>query len=124
MEEDIACLGPDHPAIIHAQQPFAQILSGASLLPDQGAVFPGVWDPPKDQEYSTDMFTAAFFRGVEEASKFLPTDTADNLPRSKETSGRRDSHSVGGDELEADAGRTTSPQSNRRKPAPARCLKK
>ncbi|CAM0149593.1 unnamed protein product [Urochloa decumbens] len=81
-EEGVADLGP---ALLHAQQPFAQILSGA----------------PSDSEYSADMFTAAFFRGVEEATKFLP---ADKLLTTKEStaggSGR-------GDELEAEAGRSS-----------------
>ncbi|CAL4982443.1 unnamed protein product [Urochloa decumbens] len=81
-EEGVADLGP---ALLHAQQPFAQILSAAP------------------SEYSADMFTAAFFRGVEEATKFLH---ADKLLRTKEStaggSGR-------GDELEAEAeaGRTS-----------------
>ncbi|XP_066338691.1 scarecrow-like protein 14 [Miscanthus floridulus] len=105
-EDDLA----DHPALLHAQQPFAQILSGGPFLPDQGPVFPG--GSPEDKEYGTDMFTAAFFKGVEEASKFLPAYTAATL-LSNDTSGgggkgRRDRHTVGGDdELEADASRTS-----------------
>lgn len=103
----------DHPALLHAQQPFAQILSGAPFLPDQAPVFPG-GSQPEDKEYGTDMFTAAFFKGVEEASKFLPAYTAATLVGKDTRSGsgggkdRRDRHTVGGDdELEADAGRTS-----------------
>ncbi|KAJ1277368.1 hypothetical protein BS78_05G289600 [Paspalum vaginatum] len=104
-EEVVAGLGPDHPALLHAQQPFAQILSaGTSVLPDQGSIFAGDRGSPKDKEYSTDMFTAAFFRGVEEATKFLPAHTAQSL----ETGGGRGRHIAGGgDELEVDAGRTS-----------------
>ncbi|KAF8645832.1 hypothetical protein HU200_066077 [Digitaria exilis] len=108
-DDDVADLGADHPALLDAQQPFAQILFGAPFLPDQGPAFPG-----GGKEYSTDMFTAAFFKGVEEATKFLPTDTAGNpLLRTEEgsSSGRtcRDRHRGGGDddEVEAEAGRTT-----------------
>uniref|UniRef100_A0A0A9BCQ5 Uncharacterized protein n=1 Tax=Arundo donax TaxID=35708 RepID=A0A0A9BCQ5_ARUDO len=89
MEEDVGDLDPTHPALLHAQQPFSQILSSA-FLPDQGAVFPGgACDKgsvnnqdalrvrnkdllPGDKEYSKDMFTIAFFKGIEEAAKFLP----------------------------------------------------
>ena len=56
------------------------------------------------------MFTAAFFRGVDEATKFLPADTADKPLRSKESAGdrgRRDRHSSGGGEQEAEAGRAS-----------------
>jgi len=56
------------------------------------------------------MFTAAFFRGVDEATKFLPADTADEPLRSKESAGdrgRRDRHSSGGGEQEAEAGRAS-----------------
>ncbi|OQU84114.1 LOW QUALITY PROTEIN: hypothetical protein SORBI_3005G230400 [Sorghum bicolor] len=94
-EDDLA----DHPAFLH---PFTQILSGAPL-PDQAPVFPG-GTPPEDKEYRTDMFTAAFFKAVEEA-------TATLLARDTSSGGgkdRRDRHTVGGDdELEADAGRTS-----------------
>ncbi|PVH34643.1 hypothetical protein PAHAL_8G266500 [Panicum hallii] len=56
------------------------------------------------------MFTAAFFRGVEEATKFLPADTAEKPLRSKESAGgrgRRDRYSGGGGEQEAEAGRAS-----------------
>ncbi|CAN6226894.1 unnamed protein product [Urochloa humidicola] len=105
-EEGVADLGPDHPALLHAQRRFAQILSGAPSTPDQGPVF--AMDGGHGSEYSTDMFTAAFFRGVEEATKFLPADTAGKLLES--TAGGSDCgnrQSGGGDELEAEAGRTT-----------------
>jgi hypothetical protein len=115
-EDDVALaeLSPDHPALLHAQQPFSQILSGAPFSPDQGPVFPGDRGSPnhggghEKEEYSTDMFTAAFFRGVDEATKFLPADTADKPLRSKESAGgrgRRDRY-VGG-EQEAEAGRAS-----------------
>ncbi|PUZ45899.1 hypothetical protein GQ55_8G261300 [Panicum hallii var. hallii] len=113
-EEDVAELSPDHPALLYGQQPFCQILSGAPFSPDQGPVFPGDGGSLNgcghDKEYSTDMFTAAFFRGVEEATKFLPADTADKPLRSKESAGgrgRRDRYSSGGGEQEAEAGRAS-----------------
>jgi hypothetical protein len=113
-EEDVAELSPDHPALLYAQQPFCQILSGAPFSPDQGPVFPGdrgsLNGCGHDKEYSTDMFTAAFFRGVEEATKFLPADTAEKPLRSKESAGgrgRRDRYSGGGGEQEAEAGRAS-----------------
>ena len=40
-EDDVAELSPDHPALLHAQLPFSQILSGAPFSPDQDPVFPG-----------------------------------------------------------------------------------
>ena len=39
--DDVAELSPDHPALLHAQLPFSQILSGAPFSPDQDPVFPG-----------------------------------------------------------------------------------
>ncbi|KAG2559438.1 hypothetical protein PVAP13_8NG296200 [Panicum virgatum] len=112
--DDVAELSPDHPALLHAQLPFSQILSGAPFSPDQDPVFPGHRGSPNggghDKEYGTDMFTAAFFRGVDEATKFLPADTADEPLRSKESAGdrgRRDRHSSGGGEQEAEAGRAS-----------------
>ncbi|KAL6653854.1 hypothetical protein ACP70R_008778 [Stipagrostis hirtigluma subsp. patula] len=112
-EEDAGDVEPDHPALLQAQRPFAQILSGA-VSPDKGAVFPGgVGDPatptlgskdaPPVDEYSEDMFAIAFFKGLEEATKFLPASHAgDELLKEKGRRGRS-----GDDDLEAEAGRTT-----------------
>ncbi|TVU23268.1 hypothetical protein EJB05_25623, partial [Eragrostis curvula] len=108
-EEDVHDEHPDHPALLHAQQTFAQILSSASLS-DHAAAAAAL---PKDTIDNPDMFTAVFFKGVEEASKFLPADTDCKLVscgQPKEKFGdkvRRDRHGAGHEEMEAQVGRTS-----------------
>ncbi|CAO2198647.1 unnamed protein product [Urochloa humidicola] len=106
---------PDHPSLLQAQRPFAQILSDAAAATDGGsgalsrpAAFAGAawpYDPeelsrlllsrtcPPGREHShgpdlfsggqqrvdMDMLNAAFRKGMEEASKFLPTNNPANL---------------------------------------------
>ncbi|CAN6382181.1 unnamed protein product [Urochloa humidicola] len=95
-EEPVADLGPDQ--ILHAQQPFAQILHAQQP-------FAQILSGGHGNEYSADIFTAAFFRGVQEATKFLPADTAHMLLRTMESTAG-DSRPSGG-ELEAEAGRAS-----------------
>jgi hypothetical protein len=64
-----------------------------------------------NNEHNMDMFSTAFFKGMEEANKFLPTDSnlmASNQGQAKEKScrGRKDRYS----KLEADVGRTSKRQ--------------
>lgn len=91
---------PDHPALLRAQQPFAQILAsspssaaGASssssssdappsrpFFDDEAATaktFPTAAVHSVDHQYSggLDMVNMAFLKGMEEANKFLPTNT-------------------------------------------------
>ncbi|KAL6907970.1 hypothetical protein ACP4OV_002140 [Aristida adscensionis] len=114
MEEEEDDVGggvePDHPALLHAQQPFAQILAGGLFFPDQGAAFPGGKDalPFGEGEYSKDMVTFAFFKGVEEATRFLPGGHGGEQIGEEgggRGRGRRGSNDDGG--LEAEAGRAT-----------------
>ncbi|KQJ87053.1 scarecrow-like protein 14 [Brachypodium distachyon] len=117
----------DHPALLHAQQPFAQILYSSStlasaLLADQGDTsspssaifkFKGADEVGSllllaDREYSKDTFSTAFLKGMEEANKFLPANnnlTSDGQGKVKEKSGRgrKDRH----DELDIEVGRTS-----------------
>uniref|UniRef100_A0ACD6ALD8 Uncharacterized protein n=1 Tax=Avena sativa TaxID=4498 RepID=A0ACD6ALD8_AVESA len=93
-EDHFFFLYPDHPALLRAQQPFAQILvhsatssasalspsssssdataSASSASPHDGVQFSsdGNYFLPSDQ----DMLNLAFLKGMEEAQKFLPVD--------------------------------------------------
>ncbi|CAO2193311.1 unnamed protein product [Urochloa humidicola] len=109
---------PDHPSLLQAQRPFAQILSDTAAATDGGsgafsrpATFAGAawpYDPEElsgrllqsrthppglehshshgpdlfscgQQRVDMDMLNAAFRKGMEEASKFLPTNNDANL---------------------------------------------
>ncbi|KAM0836410.1 hypothetical protein ACQ4PT_062351 [Festuca glaucescens] len=132
MEEEEEHLDEDNPALLKAQWPFAQILSSSALnsalVADQGAILAGDMSSRSsaifkfkcvdevhsllllaDGEYNTDMFSTAFLKGMEEANRFLPTDSEltttrgqDQLKK-KSDRGRKERHG----ELEADVGRTT-----------------
>uniref|UniRef100_A0ACD6ANS5 Uncharacterized protein n=1 Tax=Avena sativa TaxID=4498 RepID=A0ACD6ANS5_AVESA len=141
-QEDDNDVDDDHPALLHAQRSFAQILYSSStlasaLLANQGDIsvmhsrslvkdsgvqsitsssffnFKGADEAGSllllaDNEYSRDMFSTAFFKGMEEANKFLPTYnnlTASSQGQAKEKSGRsrKDRYS----RLEAGDGRTS-----------------
>ncbi|PVH34641.1 hypothetical protein PAHAL_8G266200 [Panicum hallii] len=77
---------PDHPALLQAQLPFAQILSENTASPSVSADTearrgssdsdhsPTLGSPAAD--HATDMVTSAFLKGMEEATKFLPTNYA------------------------------------------------
>ncbi|TVU23269.1 hypothetical protein EJB05_25624, partial [Eragrostis curvula] len=108
MEEDIGENNffyqyPDHPVLLQAQLPFAQILSDAITTsncssaspdsPDTDSTFAG-GGVSSDSDHSgmarsgfvkpffpandRDMFTSAFLKGMEEANKFLPTNKLDH----------------------------------------------
>nr|CAB3490635.1 unnamed protein product [Digitaria exilis] len=90
---------PDHPALLQAQLPFAQILSDAAVTAttsgdtttttsspsfsvdtdDTGS--PGGGEDRRGISISddSDMVTSAFLKGIEEATKFLPTITNNAL---------------------------------------------
>nr|CAB3492309.1 unnamed protein product [Digitaria exilis]CAB3492336.1 unnamed protein product [Digitaria exilis] len=88
---------PDHPALLQAQLPFAQILSDAAAIAsgdtttttsspsfsvdtdDTGS--PGGGEDRRDISISddSDMVTSAFLKGIEQATKFLPTITNNAL---------------------------------------------
>ncbi|CAO2180604.1 unnamed protein product [Urochloa humidicola] len=120
---------PDHPSLLQAQRPFAQILSDAAAATDgESAAFAGAtwpYDPevlsgrlllsrtcPPDGEHGghrgalaasdlfsggqqqrvdMDMLNAAFLKGMEEASKFLPTNllSMDDWRKSSITAGNQ-----------------------------------
>nr|XP_045083529.1 scarecrow-like protein 9 [Aegilops tauschii subsp. strangulata] len=127
-EDDI---DEDNPALLKAQRPFAQILSSSmhasTLMADQGGAlasdmhspssgiskFKGVDDVRSllllaNGEFSTDIFSTAFLKGMEEAKKFLPTNSEltatgeQDQPKEKSSRGRKD----WSDEVEADFSRT------------------
>ncbi|KAL6653853.1 hypothetical protein ACP70R_008777 [Stipagrostis hirtigluma subsp. patula] len=99
---------PDHPALLQAQLPFAQILSDAATTDNSCTVTsPSVSadteSSPGGENYesdnsgvlrsrffvsgdSGDMVSSAFLRGMEEASKFLPTTSSVLLLDTKECS--------------------------------------
>uniref|UniRef100_A0A0E0MIE4 GRAS family transcription factor n=1 Tax=Oryza punctata TaxID=4537 RepID=A0A0E0MIE4_ORYPU len=75
---------PDHPALLHAQQPFAQILDDEAAT----AAFPTAavhFDAAGDKQGSLDMVNMAFLKGMEEANKFLPTNTSSLILLSSST---------------------------------------
>jgi hypothetical protein len=92
---------PDHPALLQAQLPFAQILSGAAAAAATAADDGGGSSPSfsadtenrgtspgsrgSDSDHSptsvhdADVVTSAFLKGMQEATKFLPAATNDAL---------------------------------------------
>ncbi|KAM3312423.1 hypothetical protein ACQJBY_032380 [Aegilops geniculata] len=127
-EDDI---DEDNPALLKAQRPFAQILSSSmhasTLMADQGGALASDMHSPSsgilkfkgvdevrsllllaNGEFSTDIFSTAFLKGMEEAKKFLPTNSEltttgeQDQPKEKSSRGRKD----WSDEVEADVSRT------------------
>ena len=72
---------PDHPALLQAQLPFAQILSDSAASPSVSADTEAETVASPAADHATDMVTSAFLKGVEEATKFLPTTDALLLDR-------------------------------------------
>ncbi|WVZ48763.1 hypothetical protein U9M48_000177 [Paspalum notatum var. saurae] len=93
---------PDHPAVLQAQMPFAQILAGAASTTSTSSSGSGAssdsssspsWScsadtdsdrsptlaSPSPDAAAADMVTSAFLKGMEEATKFLPTTTNNAL---------------------------------------------
>lgn len=76
---------PDHPALLQAQQPFAQILSdaaAATTTTTTSSSFSSVDTEDRrgiSSSDDSDMVTSAFLKGMEEATKFLPTITNDAI---------------------------------------------
>uniref|UniRef100_A0ACD5ZW23 Uncharacterized protein n=1 Tax=Avena sativa TaxID=4498 RepID=A0ACD5ZW23_AVESA len=144
MEEDIVdkffYQYPDHPKLLQAEQPFAQILSGAATTPSNSeetsssapdklasTLLPSggnnteivvsrffsrevqdptfflngtcLVEPNSKGSTSMDMLSMAFFRGIEEANMFLPTENAVVAGRR-----RKNRFDMGG-EMEAGLGR-------------------
>ncbi|CAO1940542.1 unnamed protein product [Urochloa humidicola] len=103
--EDIEHYSPDTPALLQAQQPFAEILSSANTGFAAGAAWP--YDPIElsnqlllhsqgqaggrgqhqpagsssddDSRVTMEMLNQAFLKGMEEANRFLPTVTNNTL---------------------------------------------
>ncbi|CAD6252643.1 unnamed protein product [Miscanthus lutarioriparius] len=113
---------PDHPALLHAQQPFADILadaaaaacstsSTATATTTSPSSFTSV-DAPQDQGQGTsdsdhspntngrdanaDMATSAFLKGMEEATKLLPSNTTTLLLH--DARGRKNRHAAATDD--------------------------
>ncbi|KAJ1277367.1 hypothetical protein BS78_05G289500 [Paspalum vaginatum] len=115
---------PDHPALLQAQMPFAQILAAACTTTSSGG---GAYDssitspswscaadtdsdrsptlasppPAADADAAADMVTSAFLKGMEEATKFLPPVV---VPTSSTNRSRR---AAGDDDPDPDARRAT-----------------
>ncbi|XP_006663691.2 scarecrow-like protein 33 [Oryza brachyantha] len=87
MEEEEDHAYGDHPALLHVQQPFAQILSSSStststsLLPEDNNGVVSANLLVNTDDYNPDMFRAAFFKGMDDAGKFLPTPPKEKAAR-------------------------------------------
>ncbi|CAO1940237.1 unnamed protein product [Urochloa humidicola] len=104
-EESFFYQYPDHPALLQAQLPFAQILAEAttssgdtissSLSPDTTGAGGGGGSGSDSDEHSPSSNDAAdmFLKGMQEATKFLPTIAAGflNLDHSSHARGRKNS---------------------------------
>ncbi|CAN6382180.1 unnamed protein product [Urochloa humidicola] len=100
-EESFFYQYPDHPALLQAQLPFAQILAEAtrsggdttspSLSPDASGAGGGGGSGSDSDEQSPSSNDAAdmFLKGMQEATKFLPTIA--NLDHSSHARGRKNS---------------------------------
>ncbi|CAL4985786.1 unnamed protein product [Urochloa decumbens] len=106
-EESFFYQYPDHPALLQAQLPFAQILAetaaaassssgGAttaspSLSPDAGGRGGSDSDDHSPTSEAADMVTSAFLQGMQEATKFLPTNCNTLLLDHSSRGGRKNS---------------------------------
>ncbi|CAD6255535.1 unnamed protein product [Miscanthus lutarioriparius] len=64
---------PDHPALLHARQPFADILADAAAASSSSGATDTSPSSVCSVDTTDDMVTSAFLKGMEEATKFLPS---------------------------------------------------
>lgn len=115
---------PDHPALLNAQQPFADILADIAAAASSSAASPSSSSvdttdgahgdaplqaqadhSPNGRDADADMATSAFLKGMQEATRFLPLPTSDAtlLHNSR---GRKNKHAVARDD-EPESARAT-----------------